>query len=202
MNFKRSFTVAALDADGHADNVTGAVWAIAVKTAGDGLGHFVTITNNTANDHSGKTITLTGSDANGKALTEVLAGPEGSDSVTSTKAFKILDSAVPSATIGADTFDIGWAAAAVSPWVDLNKNQHPFAASVAVNPSGTIDFDVEHTYEDEPDASSMAIKHSGLTGKTAKDDGQYVAPVAAVRVNVNSHTTGGFTFHVLQGDRA
>jgi hypothetical protein len=202
MNFKRSFTVAAESQNGHANDVTGATWAITGTTSGDGLAHAVTIKNNTANDHSGKTITLTGSDADGNAISETMAGPAGSATVTSTKAFKVLDTAAPSATIGADTFDIGWVAAAVSPWVKLNANQPEFAASVAVNVSGTINYDVEHAYDEDPDSSSLAIKHSGLTGKTAKDDGQYACPVTAVRVNVNSHTGGAFDFHVLQADRS
>jgi hypothetical protein len=200
MRFQRAFAAAAASLAGHASNVTGALWAIATTTAGDGLAHPVTIRNDSATDHSAKTITLTGSGANGEALTETLAAPGTSATVTSTKAFKILDTAVPSATIGADTFDIGWSAAAFSPWVELNQELQDFNASVAVVVGGTINYDVQHTYH-ETFADAVAFDHSQMTAKTASDDGQYICPVVAVRVNVNSHTLGTFELIVLQGER-
>jgi hypothetical protein len=201
MRFQREFTVAAASLTGHASNVTGAEWAIATASAGDGLAHKVTIRNDSATDHGAKTVTLTGSGANGEAITETLAAPAGSATVTSTKAFKVLDSAVPSATIGADTFDIGWVAAGVSPWVELNQELQDFNVSVAVAVGGTINYDVQHTYH-ETFAEAVAFNHSGMTANTASDDGQYICPVSAVRVNVNSHTSGTFELFVVQGERS
>lgn len=199
--YKQSFTLAAANLTGHASNVTGASWAIATASAGDKVAHHITVHNDSATNHSAKTIVLVGKDPNGIDLTETIAAPGASATVTSTKAFKELLSATPSATIGADTFDIGWTATGHTPWVDLNASLAAFSASVLVIAGGTINYDVQHTYDDAPSESSQAINHSAMTAKTATADGQYIAPVTAVRVNINSHTSGTVEFNVLQGDR-
>jgi hypothetical protein len=195
---KRTFTLAAASLTGHASNVTGATWVIATAGATDGVAHHVTIRNDSATDHSGKTVVLVGTDANGSALTETLSAPGTSATVTSTKAFKTLTSATPSATIGADTFDIGWAATGHTPWVDLSLK---IPATVGVYlVSGACNFDVQHTLEPSPTEDSVVFAQTALTGKSATIDGSFVAPVAAVRVDVNSHTAGVITFVVLQGE--
>lgn len=199
---KQTFTAAAANLTGHASNVTGAAWTIATAGAADGLSHHVTIRNDSVTDHSAKTIVLTGTDANGNALTETLNAPVTSATVTSTKAFKTLTSAVPSATIGADTFDIGWAATGHTPYFDLNADLAAFSASVAVYlVSGALNYDVQHTYEDTASEDSVVFSHATLAAKAASADGSYVAPVKSVRVDVNSHTSGVFTLVVLQGER-
>ena len=131
MRRKQTFTLAAANLNGHAAAVTGAAWAISTLSAGDGIGHHVTIKNNTATDHSAKTVTLTGLDASGNAITEVMAAPGVSATVTSTKAYASLLTAVPSATIGADTFGIGWAATGNTPWVPLDISIVPVSVAVA-----------------------------------------------------------------------
>lgn len=200
--YETAFTVAAASATGFKSNATGATWTLTATTPNDGLAHKVTIANDSATDHSAKTAVITGTDANNNALTETVNLPAASPAVvTSTKFFKTVTSIVPSATIGGDTMGLGWAATAVSPWVKLDYVQNGFGVSVAVVAGGTINYDVEHTY-DIPDGAAVAFKHSGIIGATASDDGSYIAPVQAVRVNVNSHTSGTFTFYVLQGDRS
>lgn len=200
MESKQSYTIAAADTDGIGDGVTGAAFTLTAEGAGDGLAHHVTILNNTATDHSGKTIALIGKDADGNAITETLTGPEGSATVTSAKAFKELTSATPSATIGADTFDIGWAATGNTPWVDLNPNIAAFNASVAAIAGGTIDFDIQHTYE-EPAADVTAFVATAFDGKTATVEGAFTSPIRAVRGVINSHTSGTLTLIVRQGER-
>ena len=199
MNYQQSYTVAAANLTGFASNVTGAAFTLTATTPNDVLAHQVTVRNDSVTDHSGKTVALVGTDANGEAITETLTGPTGSATVTSAKYFKTLASATPSATIGADTFDIGWAAAAHSPWVVLETSRLPFAVSVAVDIGGTINYDVQHTYDPTPTEDSVAWNHSTLAAKTADAYDGYTLPVAAVRVDVNSHTSGTFTVAVLQG---
>jgi len=196
--YSQTFTVAAASLTGHASNVTGAIWVIATPGAADLLGHHVTIRNDSATDHSAKTIILVGTGANDEPLTETLAAPGVSATVTSLKAFKTLTSATPSATIGADTFDIGWAATAHSPWVSTIASAHEFSVSVAVIVGGTINYDVQHVYGALTE-DNTAFNHSILNNKTVTDDGQYVSPVNGVRVDVNSHTSGVFILTVLQG---
>jgi hypothetical protein len=199
MHTRQTFTAAAASLTGHASNVTGAEWVIATAGAADGLAHHVTIRNDSVTDHAAKSIVLVGLDANGNALTETLAAPGTSATVTSTKAFKTLISATPSATIGADTFDIGWAATGHTPWVDLRPNVEHFAASAAVYlVSGSLNFDGQHTYDNPPTEDSVVFNTSALTAKSASTDASYTAPITGFRVDVNSHTNGVFTVVVLQ----
>jgi hypothetical protein len=198
--YKQSFTCAAASLTGYASNATGDTWALSATTANDGLAHQVTIRNDSATDHSAKTAILTGTDAQGNALTETVSLPAGTATVTSTKYFKTLTSVVPSATIDADTMDIGWTAAAQSPLVVLDHKQGPFNVGFAVVVGGTINYDVQHTY-DKPNGDDYptAFNHSSVAAKTANADGTYTSPVRGLRVDVNSHTSGTFTLYVLQG---
>ena len=186
---KQSFTVAAANLTGHASNVTGASWAITTTSAGDGMSHFVTIRNDSATDHSGKTITLSGTCANGLAVTEDLAGPAGSATVTSTRSYESLTAIATSATIGTDTFDIGWTAAARSPWYYVRN-----LAAVAVSVGGTINFDIQHKYDE---AVTNAIAFTAEAAKTVDTEHVYTTPIRAARVDVNSHTAGTFTVYVV-----
>ncbi|MDP1774259.1 MAG: hypothetical protein Q8L15_18480 [Methylobacter sp.] len=188
---KNSYTVAAASLTGHASNVTGSAWTIATAKAGDGLAHHVTIRNDAVVDHSAKTIVLTGFGPNGEAITEALAAPGISATVTSTKAFWSLASATPSATIDADTFDIGWAATAQTAWIDTNNT--PAVAAVAIG--GTINFDIQHTYDE---LNVDAVAFNSEAAKTANIEHLYTIPVRAVRVDVNSHTSGTFSLYVTQ----
>lgn len=199
--FKQTFTAAAASLTGHASNVTAGAWVIATAGAGDGLAHHVTIRNDSVTNHSAKTIVLVGTGANGEALTETLAAPNTSATVTSTKAFKTLTSATPSASIGADTFDIGWAATGHSPWVDLNPDKVPFAASVGVYlVSGSLGFDGQYTLEKSPTEDAVAFNHASMTAASATTATSILHPVTGFRVDVNSHTSAVFTVVVLQGE--
>lgn len=189
--YSQAYTCAAASLTGHASNVTGASWTIATATSGDGLAHQVTVRNDSVTDHSGKTIALVGVGPNGEAVTETLTAPAGSATVTSANFYASLTSATPSATIGADTFDIGWAATAHSPWVGLNRT--PAAAAVYVG--GTINYDLQHSYETDPTQATL-YPFNSEAGKTANVDHAYTTPVRAVRVDVNSHTSGTFVLTV------
>lgn len=169
---------AAADLAGFASNVTGATWAVTATNSADGLAHKVTIRNDSSTNHSAKTITLTGTAPNGAAQTETLAAPGSSATVTSTKYFLTLTGVTVSATIGADTMDIGWAADSVSPPVYTAKNVNPFSIGFGCTvTAGTPNFTVQHTYDD-----SAWFNHSVVAAKTANTDGSYTAPVAAIRL--------------------
>lgn len=97
------------DLVGYQANVTGPTWNPLGNTATtDGLGHRVTIRNDSATDHSAKTVALIGTDYLGNAITETVALPGPSGITQSYQYFKTLTSAIPSASIGIDTMDIGW----------------------------------------------------------------------------------------------
>ena len=184
---------------GFASNVTGAAFTITTTETTDGLAHQVSIKNDTATDHSGKTVTLVGTDADGRAQTEVVTGPGASATVESTKYFKSLTSATPSATIGADTFDIGWVDEVASQTIPLNwRNQTPPTIHVVV--TGTINYDIEGTLQDiyndgaapftATDQEDFAwFKDANFTAKTATLLDDLALPgYRAIRVVINSYT--------------
>ena len=198
---KWSYTPADDSLTGFASNVTGATWTITTTTVGDNLAHQVTIRNDSVTDHSVKTAVLTGTDADNRVQTETLNLPGTSATVTSVKYFKTLTSVVPSATIGADTMDIGWKDTAYGPTIPLDFKANAFSVSLALTLTGTISLTVQHTFDNVFNSSVTPVwfPHSSLAAKTTNSDGNYAFPVRATRVTVNSSTSGAtFDFHVIQ----
>ena len=184
---------------GFASNVTGAAFTITTTATTDGLAHQVSIRNDSATDHSGKTVTLVGTDADGRPQTEVVTGPGTSATVESSKYFKTLISATPSATIGADTFDIGWVDEFVSQTIPIDwRNQTPATVQVVV--TGTINFDIEATLQDFNGSTAAPFtfadqsdlewfNDANFTAKTASLTDDLALPgYRAIRLVVNSYT--------------
>lgn len=117
MNVVVDESYTAADLNGFGDNVTGGSFTLTATSAGDSLAHYVTVMNNSTTNHSAKTIALVGTGYLGEPITETINAPNASQTVQSTLLFKTLTSATPSATIGSDTFDIGWATGLTSEYV-------------------------------------------------------------------------------------
>lgn len=180
------FTPSAADLTRFLSNATGATWTLTNNSTGDGMGHYVTIRNDSATNHSAKTAVLTGYDASGRAITETVNLPAGSATVTSTKAFSYLTSVVPSATIGADTMDIGISAAAVTLDFSISGSR---ARVDLVLVSGSINYDFEHSLSDAPDELSFI---GDLTGQTVSKSCEYATPVVRGRISMNSGSSPVF----------
>lgn len=184
----------AANTTGFASNVTGAAWTLTANNSGDSLAHLLTIHNDSATDHSAKTALITGTAPNGEPQTETLALPAGTATSTSTKYWLTVTSVVPSATIGADTMDIGWAAASVSAWVYPSSTQAAFNMGFGCHiTSGTPTYTVQHSY-----GVGETFNHSTVSSKTADAEGSYTNPIAAVRLSFAA--AGGVTFVGLQVD--
>ena len=202
-----SYAPAAANATGLAAGVAyaGGGYVLAATTPADRLAHIVTITGLAATDHSLKTFTIRGTNADGVAQSEGIAGPNGAVVVSSTLYYKTVTSITVSATTGADTFNLGWTAVAVSltfplNWRDLNN----FQASLGLVIAGTISVTVQHTLDGlhgEYVATPAWFPHATLVTKTASADGNYAFPVTATRLLINS-VTGGATvdFKVVQNN--
>lgn len=179
---------------GFASNVTGATWALSSTNSGDGLAHKVSIRNDSVTDHSGKTALLTGTDSDGKAQTETVALPGTSATIESTLYFLTLTSVVPSATIGADTMDIGWVDEVASQTLPLNWRATE-GTTYAVDVTGTIDYTVQETfmkiqYLSSPQSAASWHSLSALTAKTADLAAQGTDNATAARLIVNSYSSG------------
>ena len=197
---KISGVAVAADTDGlaTADICTGAgPWVLDNATEmPDGLAHKVTITQAGSTNHSAKTAIITGTDANGAAQVETaLALPNGATTVTSTKYFLSVTSVAISATIGADTMTMGWAADSVSPWKtieDQEQTRNGFNMGIGCTVSeGSPTYAVQYTYD-----GVAAFTHATITGKTANFAAAQDFPVGAIRLLWTA--AGGVNLTALQ----
>lgn len=195
---------------GFASNVTGAAFTLTANSSGDGLAHQVSIRNDSATDHSGKTVTLVGTDPDGYALTEVVTGPGNGATVESTGYFLTLTSATPSASIGTDTFDIGWVDEVATQTIPLDRGNDA-AATINVDVTGTISFTVQETFDDVQRPGSAAqsahvnaqwLNISALASKSADTTSTSTVGATAIRLIVNSYTdTAEIQMNVNQPNR-
>ena len=206
MQLKLSHTPAALSANGLAAAVAWAAggYALSATTMNDQLGHLVTIAGIAVTDHNAKTFTVTRTDADGIALTEGIAGPNGAVTVTTTKHFKTVTSITVSSTTGADTFNLGWSAVAVSQTICIDWRENSFEVSLGLIITGVINYSIQHCLDNlrgtVAPVSLNWFPHSSLVAKTANADGNYAFPITATRLLINSITAGAtIQTYVMQG---
>ncbi len=191
MQLIKTYTPADANLTGFASNVTGAAFTLTASVSGDSLAHQVSIRNDSATDHSGKTVTLVGTDHLGRALTEVVTGPAGSATVESSGYFLTLTSATPSATIGADTFDIGWVDEFVTPAIALDWRSGIGSLEIVI--TGTINIDLDSSNSDiqnSTDSASWIVDTSTNAGVTASKWITFNANPRFIRVKANSYSSG------------
>jgi hypothetical protein len=73
----------------------------------------------------------------------------------------------------------------------MNLNTSPFNVGFGVIVSGTVNFTVQHTFDDVFSPSFNAgtatwFPHPTIAGQAANADGTYAFPVTAIRLLVNS----------------
>lgn len=196
------FTPADASLTGFASNVTGASWTLTATAATDSLAHRVSIKNDSATDHSGKTALLTGTDVDGHTLTETVTLPAGSATVESSGYFATLTSIVPSATIGADTMDIGWVDEFISKTIGLDWRAGDTGLNVIV--SGTINYTAQQTFNeiqtnDRTTINWMNQDDLSLVSSTTNQNGNYIVGVIAARLVINSYSSGAtIEFNITQ----
>lgn len=170
---------AAASLTGLLSNATGATWTLTANDAGDSMAHLITIRNDAATDHSAKTAVITGTGPEGQAQTETVNLPAGTATVTSTKYFLTVTTVVPSATIGGDTMDIGWAVGSVSPAVFPKLGVSNFNIGFGCNVvAGSPTYTVQHSY----DNGTSWLNHATVAAETTSQEGTYTSPVQAVRL--------------------
>lgn len=199
----KTYTPADDSTTGFASGATGAgPFTMTTTSPGDGLAHLVSLTS-TAN-LSAINMTLTGTDAEGRAQTEVVAGPN-NNTVYSTKYFAALTSVSASATLGANTMDVGYKDASVTPALPVSWRTNPFEVGMAFDVSGTVNYTVQHCFENvlDPNLTPSTFTwfdHAAIAAQTTDQDGNYDFAIMAVRVKFNSFTAGAtLKALILQG---
>jgi hypothetical protein len=85
-------------------------------------------------------------------------------------------------------------------WYPVDFARNPFNASVSVVVTGTVTYDVEHTFDNVFDTTitPTAFKHATLVSQTANGNSNYAFPIRAVRLNVTAGT-GSAALTWMQG---
>jgi hypothetical protein len=83
--------------------------------------------------------------------------------------------------------------------VPLDHYQNPFQVGIGVVVSGTVNYTIQHTFDDVFDSAVTPtwFSHPTLASLAANSDGNYAFPVRAVKVLVNSGT-GTATATIVQ----
>lgn len=158
-----------------------------------------------ASDESGKTFTFTGTDKDGRTLVSAATtGPTAGATVTCATSFKtITQVAVSAATTGA--IEIGVAGTGISRAVPLDIHQSSFNVALDLDVTGTINATVQYTFDDpfgatyDPYLSTAQwIDHDTMVSLTADEQGNFTMPVRAIRLKVNSSSSGSANLNIIQ----
>lgn len=148
-----------------------------------------------------RTFTVTGTDADGKTQTEAITGPD-TATVESAKYFKTITSiAVDDACAG--SISVGTVDEFVTNTIPIEThNSDPATVSIE-RLSGTIDLSVEESFSriQYTDTISWNAGPTALTTITADAHGEMSNHASAIRVKINSYSTGAEFRMVINQNR-
>ena len=79
----------------------------------------------------------------------------------------------------------------------MNTNISPFNVGFGVVVTGTVNYTVQHTFDDPAVGFTTWFSHPTIASQTANADGNYAFPVTGVKVLVNSGS-GTATMNLVQ----
>jgi hypothetical protein len=79
----------------------------------------------------------------------------------------------------------------------MNTNISPFNVGFGVSVTGTVNYTVQHTFDDPAVGFTTWFSHPVVAGQTANADGNYAFPVTGVKLLVNSGS-GTATLELIQ----
>ena len=88
------------------------------------------------------------------------------------------------------------AAGSTTPFV-MNTNTNPFNVGFGVIVSGTVNYTVQHTFDDPAVGFSTWFPHPTIASQASNQDGNYAFPVTGIRLTVNSGG-GSATIKLIQ----
>ena len=80
----------------------------------------------------------------------------------------------------------------------MNTNTTPFNVGFGVVKTDTVDYTVQHTFDDPAVGFTTWFNHPTVAGEIANADGNYAFPVTAIRITMNAGGTGTVTLQVVQ----
>lgn len=163
-----------------------------------------------AADETGHTFTIYGTRApdstsnEGATIAETVAGTTAGVVATSQDFATVTRVAIDAAATGA--IKVGTNGVGSTAWQKVSDDQAaPFGIGFGCTVSGTVNYDIEHTFTRLPGAvtapnnSSLpnVFDHSSVAAKTANADGNYAFPILAMRLTMNSGS-GSVTWEYIQ----
>ena len=90
-------------------------------------------------------------------------------------------------------------AAGSSATIPLDTYENPFNVGLGVVVAGTVNYTIQHTFDDVQDAAVTPVwfSHPSMSSLTANADGNYAFPVRAIKILVNSGS-GTATATIIQ----
>jgi hypothetical protein len=79
----------------------------------------------------------------------------------------------------------------------MNTNISPFNVGFGVTVTGTVNYTVQHTFDDPAIGFSTWFSHPTVASQAANADGNYAFPVTGIKVLVNSGS-GTATLNLVQ----
>jgi hypothetical protein len=146
-----------------------------------GAGRQVIITS--SGDDTGVIFTIEGADESGIPISEALAGAD-TAAATSALFYHTVTRVSPNVTTDGDV-EVGTNGVGATRWVNYNIHAQPFNVVNAVDISGTVDFDLQYTYD--PLGSITKIWTDAVVdGATADAQATYTFPITGSRILLNS----------------
>lgn len=68
----------------------------------------------------------------------------------------------------------------------MNTNTNPFNVGFGVIVSGTVNYTVQHTFDDPAVGFTTWFPHPTIASQATNQDGNYAFPVTGIRLTVNS----------------
>ena len=79
----------------------------------------------------------------------------------------------------------------------MNTNVSPFNVGFGVIATGTVNYTVQHTFDDPAVGFTTWFSHPTIASETTNQDGNYAFPVTGIKVLVNSGS-GTATMNLVQ----
>lgn len=164
------------------------------------------LVSSTGND-SGITFTVAGGDRYGQPISEVVSGTNAASAYTRQDFLTVTSVRTSGAT--ASSVTVGTNSIGSTQWFAPSREISPVNIGIGVWVSGTVNYSVEHTYDDpnagdgtfsvEPTSSQPPVvwPDAILASKTAQAEGGFTMPIFAYRLTVNSGT-GAATMQAIQ----